>query len=464
MYKVIKKEKTVPGNYLFSDTDLKKLIIPLVIEQLLGFTVGLCDSLMVAYAGEAAVSGVSLIDTVMQLMIALFAALATGGAVVAGQYLGASRDKDGCRTVNQLILFSAAAGLCIAALMYLGKNFILNVVFGQIDAEVHAAADRYLMITAASIPFIAVYNSGAALFRAQGNSKLSMKVSMMMNAINVTGNAILVYGFLMGVAGVAIPTLVSRAFAGIVILIPLADEKQRLHIEKPFRLHFDGHLVRKILFIGVPNGVENSLFQLGKILLLSIVSTLGTASIAANAIGNTIVGFEILAGNAIGLAMLTVVSQCVGALDYEQVAFYTKKLMKKAYLYIILTCALIILICPLILRIYNVSPEASGMAYNIIVMHGLFAMVIWPVSFVFPNTLRAANDVKYCMIVSALSMWIVRIGGAVFAIRVLHLGVYGPWIGMFADWFVRAVFFMRRYRSGKWKKYKVIPKKAETQA
>lgn len=456
-----KKACRIPENYLFSESALKKLIVPLVIEQLLAVAVGLCDSLMVAYAGEAAVSGVSLIDTVMQLIIALFAALATGGAVVAGQFLGSMRDREGCRTVNQLVLFSAFSGLLITLLMYLGRNWLLDTVFGQIDADVHASADIYLRITAASIPFIALYNAGAAIFRAQGNSKLSMKVSIMMNIINVTGNAILVYGFLMGVAGVAIPTLVSRAFAGIVIFIPLINEKHRLHLLRPFRLRPDFGLLRKILFIGIPNGIENSMFQLGKILLISIISTLGTASIAANAISNTIAGFEIVAGASIGLAMLTVISQCVGAGDYRQVEFYLRRLMKKAYIFVAASAVLICFMLPFILRIYHVSAEASHMALVILLMHSFFASIIWPAAFTFPNMLRAANDVRYCMAVSTISMWTVRIGGAIFAINVLHLGVYGPWIGMMADWFVRAFFFIRRYRSGKWKGRSVIGNPSE---
>jgi putative MATE family efflux protein len=445
------KDPEIPANYLFSKEDLKKLIMPLMVEQLLTVLVGMCDSIMVAYAGEAAMSGVSLVDTIYVLIINIFVALATGGAVVAGQFLGMGRDEEGCRAVNQLVLFIAAAGLGVAVFIILGQNILLYGVFGHIEEDVRINARTYLMITAFSIPFIALYNGGAAIFRAMGNSRLPMRISIIMNLINVAGNATLVYVFAMGAAGVAIPTLVSRMFAGVTILFFLSRCKGRLHIFHPFRIHFDRALLKKILFIGVPNGVENSMFQLGKILLISVVSTLGTASIAANAIGNVVCNFQSLASMSMGLAILPVISRCVGANDYEQVKFYIHLMIKKAYIYGIAGILLVFALMPLIMRAYNVSPEAESAAVMILIYHGTAAMVIHPFAFAFPSVLRASNDVRYCMLVSSLSMWIVRIGGALAAVFLLHMGVFGIWFAMPFDWTVRAAFFIRRYRSGKWK-------------
>ncbi len=440
----------IPEGYLFSRTDIRNLIIPLMVEQLLSVLVGLADSIMVAHAGEAAMSGVSLVDSVFLLIINIFAALATGGAVVAGHFLGMQKDEDGCRTVNQLLLFIAFTGCLVAGGIFFCRNALMSAVFGQIEPDVRANAMVYLVITTGSIPFIALYNAGAAVFRAMGNSSLPMKIALAMNAINIVGNAVLIFGFNMNAAGVAIPTLVSRAFAGIVILFYLNHQENRLHILHPFSLRPDGALLKKILYVGIPNGIENSLFQLGKILLISVVSVLGTASISANAMANTITAFQSVTGNAMQYAMLAVASQCVGANDYDQVKFYTRMLIKKSYLYMWMSIGAVCILLPLFMMFYNVSPEAEQYATQIVLFHGVVAAVLWPMSFVFPNMLRAANDVKFCMIVSSISMWTLRIFGSIFAVRVLHMGVFGIWFLMPFDWIFRIFFFTRRYKSGKW--------------
>ena len=270
------KQKQDRSHYLFSNQELANLIGPLVIEQLLAVFVGMADSIMVANVGEAAVSGVSLVDNIMILIINIFAALATGGAVVAGQYIGRKDEKSACKAATQLVWFVSLSAVAIMILVYFGKDIILNQVFGHITAEVKGHADIYLLIVTASIPFIALYNGGAAIFRAMGNSQVSMRVSLLMNAINVTGNAILVFGLRIGTAGVAIPTLISRMVAAIVITVLLCNQTRILHIERTLKIRFDGRMIRKILAIGVPNGLENSMFQLGKILVLSLVSTFGT--------------------------------------------------------------------------------------------------------------------------------------------------------------------------------------------
>ena len=301
---------------LFTNKDLKKLIIPLIIEQLLTVTVGLADSIMISSVGEAAVSGVSLVDSIMILLINMFSALATGGAVVAGQYLGQKKHVMACKTADQLILFISALALVIMAGIYAMRGFILHGVFGAIEPAVMHSAEVYLLIVTASIPFLAVYNGCAALFRTMGNSKTAMQMSLFMNAINIIGNAALIYGVGMGVEGAAIPTLVSRVIAAAVILVLLKNRNQAVHISRNFHFKFKGFLVSRILKIGVPNGVENSMFQLGKILVLSLVAGFGTASITANAVSNMVAMFEIIPGMAVGLAVLTVVSRCVGASDY----------------------------------------------------------------------------------------------------------------------------------------------------
>jgi len=437
-------------NYIFTNKSLARLILPLMVEQFLAVAVGMADSIMVASVGESAVSAVSLVDSVNILLINIFAALATGGAVVAGQYLGQNRSDKSCEAGEQLIVYVTMVSVVIMAIMYIGRDFILNVVFGNIDADVAAYASTYMLIVFASIPSIALYNSGAALFRAMGNSKITMITSIIMNAINVIGNAILIYGFHMGVEGVAIPTLISRTVAALMIVALLRNENLLIHLSKPFRYKYEKLMVRDILHIGIPNGVENSMFQLGKILLLSVVSGFGTASITANAVGNAVSSFEILPGASIGLGLITVVSQCVGAGDYEQVRYYTKKLIKFAYLALIVFNAAIIFATPYILEIYNLSPETAAMAKQVIIFHGVNACITWPLSFTLPNTLRASNDARYTMVIGVASMWIIRIGFGILLSKYMNLGMFGIWVAMIIDWLIRSIFFTTRYMGHKW--------------
>ena len=426
---------------LFDNRALVALIIPLIIEQFLAVLVGMADSIMVASVGEAAVSGVSLVDNIVVLLINIFSALATGGAVVAGQYLGRKREEEACKSAGQLVWFVTISAVGVTAIVYLCKSFILHGVFGKIEADVMEHANTYLLIVTASIPFIALYNGGAAIFRAMGDSKIPMIVSMIMNVINVSGNAILIYGFHCGTEGVAIPTLVSRAVAAILITILLCNSKRVLHLEKTFRYRFDGAMVKNILKIGVPNGLENSMFQLGKILVLSLVSTFGTYAIAANAVSNAVAMFQILPGISINLAIITVISRCVGARDYEQVKYYTRKLHIITYAWMI----------PTILKVYHLSDLTAQTTEQILLFHAVAVVTIWPLSFSLPCTLRAAGDVQYTMYMSIFSMWIFRIAFSYVLGKYMGLGVFGIWVAMVIDWIFRAICFVIRYLGGKWK-------------
>ena len=440
------------NNRLFSRNDLVRLIIPLIVDQFLQVAVGLSDSIMVARVGEAAVSGVSLVDTVMLLIINIFTALATGGAVIAGQYLGRKDPKTGCEATAQLFNFTFLFSIFIMILGYLGQNVILYHVFGKIEPEVMKDSRTYLLIVLSSIPMIAMYNAGAAIFRAMGNSNIAMKTSLLMNSINVFGNALLIFGFHRGVEGVAIPTVVSRGVACVVILILLNNQEHELHILHPYPFKIKWNVLKKILYIGIPNGLENSMFQLGKIAVLSLVSGLGTASLAANAVGNNIANFAILPGMSFGFALLTVCAQCVGAGDFEQVKYYTKHMMRVEYLCLIASNLIVILALPFILSVYNLSDEAARYANDIILYHAACVVTIWPLSFTLPNTLRAAADVKVTMVLSIISMWVFRFGFSYLLTMVFHMGIFGVWVAMTIDWLVRGIFFVCRYRSGRWQK------------
>ena len=375
--------------------------------------------------------------------------------MVAGQYLGQKKHVMACKTADQLILFISALAAVIMAGIYAMRGFILHGVFGAIEPAVMHSAEVYLLIVTASIPFLAVYNGCAALFRTMGNSKTAMQMSLFMNAVNIIGNAVLIYGVGMGVEGAAIPTLASRVIAAAVILVLLKNRNQAVHISRNFNFKFKGFLVGRILKIGVPNGVENSMFQLGKILVLSLVAGFGTASITANAVSNMVAMFEIIPGMAVGLAVLTVVSRCVGANDYEAARYYTKKLLKIAYASLIVFNLFIVAMLPVIIRAYHLSPETAAITRKILLYHTLCCVTIWPVSFTLPNTLRASNDVKYTMVTAIISMWIFRIFFSFVLGKWLGWGVFGVWVAMTLDWAVRAVLFLIRYIKGKWQ-YRTI--------
>ena len=434
----------------FTNKALIALIVPLVIEQFLNVAVGLADSLMVASVGEAAVSAVSLVDSINMLLVFALNALATGGAVICGQFLGRRELHRARDAAQQLLVFVTLLAVGITALLYLCKYLVLHVLFGQIEEDVMAYANTYFLIVEASIPFMALYSAGAAIFRVMGNSSVSMKISLVMNAINVGGNALLIFGAGMGVEGVAIPTLAARMVAAGTVLVLLWNPQLDIHLTKGKKYRYNPRTVGRILRIGVPSSIESSLFQLGKILLLSLVSTFGTASIAANAIANSVAVIHNLIGNSVGIAMITVVSQCVGAHDFHHARQYAGKLMKWTYIASTAWILFLFALQPFIVGMYNVSEEAARLAMIILWLHGCCWIVLWPVSFTLPQALKGAGDTSFVMIAAVGSMWIFRIFlGYLFA-KYMGFGVIGTWLAMFADWVFRSILFIWRWKSGKW--------------
>lgn len=430
---------------MFTKKDLLKLLLPLMVEQLLAVLVGMADVVMVAVVGEAAVSGVSLVDSISVLIIQMLAALATGGSVVCAQYIGRKEPEQACRAAGQLLLVTTLVSAVIGAAAFLGNRHLLLMIFGNVEQDVLENAVIYFWLSALSYPFLAVYNSCAALYRAMGNSKISMYVSLAMNAINICGNAICVFGLHMGVEGVGIPTLVSRAFAAAAMVVLIQRPQNLVRIQGLRSLRFEGGMIRRILQVGVPNGMENTMFQFGKLFLQSLVSTLGTAAIAGYAVAGNLVTFEYLPGNALGLGLITIVGQCVGAGEWEQARQYTRRLVAFNYLLLLVVCTVLAVFRYPIIGIYNLSPEAADSAAALLLAHSM-AMVIWPLAFTIPYSLRAGYDAPFTMYISVGSMWIFRIGCAYFFVRVLNLGVLGVWYGMFVDWVFRAAVFLRRMR------------------
>lgn len=440
---------------LFTRKDLTRILLPLLAEQILAVTVGMFDSMMVSSAGEAAVSGISLVDSINLLLSNIFAALATGGAVVCSQFLG-RKDYSAARTsAKQLYYVVFFVSTAIMAIALLFRTSLLSLIFGKIDADVMGHAKIYFLFTALSYPLLALYNGGAAVFRAMGNSKISLYVSLGMNGVNIVGNAILIYGFQLGAAGAAIATLFSRILGAWVMLALSHNKKNPIYVENLFRYRPDFPLIKNILHIGVPSGMENGMFQFGKLLTQSLVSTFGTAAIAANAVANTLASFEYAAGGAVGLTMITVIGRCVGAGEKEQAKQYVKKLLGVGYAVMLAVALLLTLSAKLIIGVYKLSAESSSLALTLILVHNIFAVTIWPLAFTLPNSFRAASDVRYPMLVSVFSMWVFRVACSYILALGFDLGVLGVWIAMLIDWGFRTILFVIRFVSGRWlTKYK----------
>ena len=437
---------------LFSNASLVKLIIPLVIEQGLTILVGMADGVMVASVGEAAISGVSLVDMIAAVILVLFAALATGGAVVTSQFLGARELEKARRSAGQLILMATALGILIMLPCLLFAEPLLMLCFGAIEADVKETGLIYLKITAFSFPFLALYNAGAAIYRSVGNSKVSMEASLLMNIINVAGNAFCIFVLKWGVYGVAVPTLISRMAAGIYMMVMCARPQLQLRPTRQGMTSIDQKMMSSILRIGIPSACENCFFSLGRLIVASMITLFGTSQVSANAVAGNIDRLGIIIGQAMGLAMVTVVGQCIGARDTKQATYYTKKLLGWTYLAQGITNLLIVLFAGQLVDFYSaLAPETRALAMRLSIIHASLAILFWPVSFVLPNALRAANDVKFTMWVGIGSMLACRIIGSWILCVHFGWGATGVWIAMVTDWVCRTSFFVPRMVSGKWK-------------
>ncbi|HJA94165.1 MAG TPA: MATE family efflux transporter [Candidatus Eisenbergiella merdipullorum] len=443
----MEEDKTV---FSFTGRQLRALIIPLVLEQVLGLTVGMADSVMVSSAGEAAVSGISLVDSINILLINTFNSLATGGAVMAARRLGEKRQEEAGRTADQLLLCVTGIALVIAMFSIALNRQILSLIFGKVEADVMENAVTYFYLTALSFPFLGIYNASAGLSRAMGNSKITMWISLMMNIVNIIGNAILIFGFGLGVFGAAFSTLVSRILGACVMFCILRSDRHPLHYSRRIRLRLDWNILRDIFKVGIPTGMDNCIFQVGKILVQSLVAGLGTTAIAANAIVGTVAGVAVIPSSAIGIAMITVVGQALGASAVSQAKYYVKKLMGYAYLFMAILNVGIILLSGQIAGMYQVTEATRVLAAQVIIFHSVCAMLFYPSGFALPNALRAAMDATYTMVISLGCMWIFRIGFSYLFVLGFHMGLMGIWAAMGVDWVVRSFCYVWRISSGKW--------------
>ena len=440
----------------FTDRDLRKLLLPLIAEQVLTSMMGIVDTMMVSNVGSAAVSGVSLVDSINKLVLFLFSALATGGTIVCSQYIGRRDKLHSDRAARQVLLSALAMGLLVMAVCLTFRKGLLRLIFGSVEADVMAAAEIYFLITALYYPFIALFNASAALYRAAGNSRLPMIVSVSCNGLNVVGNAVLMFVFGMGVKGAAISTTVSIFIAAVVMLLFLRRPHQAVEVGPLHAIRPDFRTIWLVLSIGIPTGVENAMFQLGKLVVQSTVSTLGTTAIAANAIVVVIELLTSMPSMAIGTGMMTVAGQCIGAGKLDEAKYYIKKLtLWSAVVLLGINWAIYFLTGP-ICALAGMEPDARELTRQVMLLISIVKPFLWTMAFMPAHGMRAAGDVRFSMWVSVISMWISRVALTTVLCRILGMGLVGVWCGYFADWAVRSTIFTLRYRSGKWSEKKVI--------
>ena len=441
---------------MFTNRMIRSLLLPVVLEQLLNSIMGTADTMMVSNVGSAAISAVSLVDSINILVIQAFSALAAGGAIVCAQYIGQQNQERANESARQVLFIITLISIVVSAICLGFKKPLLRLIFGSVEADVMRASEIYFFYTALSFPFIALYDAAASIFRAQDNTKGPMAISMISNIMNIVGNAIMIWGFHMGVAGAAIATLISRIFCALVVLIQLRRDRQPIVVRDYLKIRPDWPMIGRILGIGIPSGVENSMFQLGKLAIQSTVSTLGTVAIAAQAMTNILENLNGIAGIGVGVGLMTIVGQCMGANRKDEAVYYIKKLSVIAEVTIIVSCLLVFILTRPVTMLGGMEKTSADMCWHMVMWITIVKPIMWVSAFVPAYGLRAAGDVKFSMISSCAVMWLCRFCLSVLLIRGLGFGPMGVWIGMFADWTVRAVLFTWRFHSRKWLEHKVI--------
>lgn len=442
--------------HMFTNRMIRNLLIPVVLEQLLNSIMGTADTMMVSNVGSAAISAVSLVDSINVLVIQAFSALAAGGAIVCAQYIGQRNKEKANESARQVLFIITAISVAVSLICLVFQKPLLRLIFGSVEAEVMRASETYFFYTALSFPFIAAYDSAASIFRAQDNTKGPMLISMISNVMNIAGNAVMIWGFHMGVAGAALSTLISRVFCAVVVLIQLRKDRQEIVVRDYIRICPNWSMIKRILGIGIPSGVENSMFQLGKLAIQSTVSTLGTAAIAAQAMTNILENLNGIAAIGVGVGLMTIVGQCLGAGRQDEAVYYIKKLCVIAEVIIIISCLGVFALTKPITILGGMEKESADMCFHMVMWITIVKPLVWIMAFIPGYGLRAAGDVKFSMITSCCTMWVCRFCLCVFLIRRLGFGPMGVWIGMFADWTVRSIIFTWRFHSRKWLQHKVI--------
>ncbi len=441
---------------MFTNKDLKNLIFPLFIEQFLLMFVGIADTFVVSFSGEADVSGVSLVTSFNTVLIFLFTALSSGGAVIISQYIGKKDKNAASYSAGQLLLISVIISVALSALILIFNQSLLKLLFGKIEPDVMKACESYLIITTFSLPALAVYDAGAALCRSIGKTDVTMNISVVTNIINVIGDCIGVFVLNQGAAGVAYPSLISRIISAAAVTVYCFNSRLPICYKMSYILSWNGSLQSKIMGIAVPNGIENGVHQLVKVALSSMVALFGTYQIAANGMAQSIWSLASIMGLAMAPVYTTVIGQCMGARDIDSANYYFKKLNRITLVLSVIWNAFIFIITPLIIHYSVISPEAKTLVIWLVLINNIFNGIAYPFAGPLGNGLRAAGDVKFTMITSiTLTIAARLLFSAIFGFA-FGWGVIGIALGMSMDLVFRGIIFIRRLHSQKWTKFNLI--------
>ena len=453
----IKKEEL-----LFSSKELLALIIPLLLQQVLEVLVGTIDSVMVAYTGEASVSGVSLVNTMDVVLVIFFTAMVGGGSVVIAQAIGRKKENEIRESTKQLLYITFFLSVALTTTVLTFRNGLLNLLFGDVEADVMSEAMGYFFYVALSFPALAISSSIGGSFRASGNSTIPLVVSIIANLVNVGGNAWFIIGLDMGAAGAGLGTLIARSVSALIMLVLIHRKKYPIHIEKLFHYKPNANIIKRITNIGVPNGVENTLFQLGRLITQTLIATMGTSVIAANSVAMNISNYQYMTGTACSTVMIAVVGCCIGAGKIDQAKYFSRKILFMNYgLIWAVNLGILIFLSPLV-GMYNLSAESADLSKTLILWHITMSSLIWPIGFMLPSAFRASGDVRFPMVTSISCMWIFRICSAyflalesvnvfgLFTVPGLGMGIIGVWVAMFIDWIVRTFIYIFHYLRDKW--------------
>ena len=456
--RIIEPGKGIPeARQPYSTRDILKMMWPLLTEQFLQLVVGLADAMIGSHAGEAAISGISLVATIYAVFLFAFNALGVGGSVIISQYLGSGQEKKADETGAQLYRLSALFSIiCMVITLIFGRT-ILHGLYWKVTPEVMQAAETYLYILSFSLPLNALYNAGAAIFKSNGLTRTTMYITVGINLINIVGDLLGVFVLHAGVAGVAWPTTISWGVAMAVITWLCMQKKAgKTTLRLSEVLRRDPVIEKQILSVAIPNVVENSLFQASKVVLAGVIATFGTTQLAANGIGQTIWNLSAMIGLAVGAVYTTVIGHTTGAGDMEASEYYLYKLTRITVVLSTLWNLALTLSLPLYMDFYSTTPEVRALVISTTVLHNIFTAFVSPLAQSMPCGFKAAGDVRYPMVTSLVCTCGIRVAFTFLLGVWLQMGLMGYMWAMCIDWSVKAVLMVIHAARGSWKNKQII--------
>ena len=441
----------------FNAASLLRFALPNIAMMMLLSMYTIVDGMFISrFAGTTALSAINMSYPLNCLQMATGIMLGTGGSAIIARRQGEGRTDEARRNFTMLIAVALGIGLIFAVFGNLFLNPILRLLG---TSELQWADCRiYTRIQLVFAPMLFLQTAFQTLFVTAGKPGLGLLTSVGGGITNVVLDGLFMGPMNMGVAGAAIATLGSRVISAVVVFAFLHNPSQEIAVRDYLHIRPDGRRIMRILSLGIPNGIENAMFQFGKLAIQSTVSTLGTIAIAAQAMTNILENLNGIAGIGIGIGMMTVVGQCLGAGRKDEAIYYIKKLTAVAEIVIIASCALVFLATKPVTILGGMEPESAKMCLYMVGWITVVKPIVWTLAFIPAYGMRAAGDVRFSMILSCISMWAFRVTLCIYLCRVHGFGPIAVWIGMFTDWTIRGIVFTFRFMGRRWLAHKVVEK------